>query len=228
MLSIVAHVIAACALIIAPLYATDTLPEPRSATEFIRVVPLATPTPPPVRLDRTPRVAANRDAAPIEVPDGIRAEEPFEPVNDAIEIDRNAIVFGSSDVPIADLVPPPPPPSPPVRWGENRLPQRVTDVAPVIRNVRARRGIVILEAVIGEDGAVRDVRVLRSLPLLDEAAIDAVRQWRFTPTLLNGRPVPVVITVTVAFKLRWGATRGHKDELISVSFVANRLCGLRG
>jgi protein TonB len=46
------------------------------------------------------------------------------------------------------------------------------------------------------------VRVLRSLPLLDDAAIDAVRQWRFTPTLLNGRSVPVVMTVTVAFKLR--------------------------
>jgi len=44
--------------------------------------------------------------------------------------------------------------------------------------------------------------VLRSRPLLDAAAIDAVRQWRFTPTLLNGQPVPVVMTVTVAFKLR--------------------------
>jgi hypothetical protein len=141
MLSIVAHVIAACALIIAPLYATDTLPEPRSATEFIRVVPLATPTPPPVRLDRTRRVAANRDAAPIEVPDGIPAEEPFEPVNDAIEIDRNAIVFGSSDVPIADLVPPPPTPPPPVRvGGEIRPPQRVTDVAPVYPAIAQSRG----------------------------------------------------------------------------------------
>lgn len=206
MLSIVVHVIAACALVIAPLYATDTLPEPRSATEFIQVVPVAPPTPPPVRLDRAPRVAANRDAAPIEVPDGIRAEEPFEPVNDAIELDSSAIVFGRTDVPIADLVPPPATPPPPVRvGGEIRPPQRVTDIAPVYPAIaRAARveGIVILEAVIGEDGAVRDVRVLRSLPLLDDAAIDAVRQWRFTPTLLNGRPVPVVMTVTVAFKLR--------------------------
>jgi len=43
--------------------------------------------------------------------------------------------------------------------------------------------------------------VLRSISLLDSAAVDAVRQWRFTPTLLNGQPVPVVMTVTVAFKL---------------------------
>jgi len=205
MMSIFAHVIATCALIIAPLYATDTLPEPRSATEFIRVIPLATPTPPPVKLDRTPRVIANTDAAPIEAPDGIRAEEPVEPVNDALEI-SGAIVFGSSDVPIAELLPPPSSPPQPVRvGGEIRPPQRVTDVTPIYPQIaRAARveGIVILEAVIAEDGAVRDVRVLRSLPLLDAAAIDAVRQWRFTPTLLNGQPVPVVMTVTVAFKLR--------------------------
>jgi protein TonB len=204
-LSIVAHVMGACALIIAPLYATDTLPEPRTATEFIRVVPLATPTPPPVRLDRTPRVAAHRDAAPIEAPDGIRAEEPVEPVNDALRDDLGPIVFGS-DMPVADFVPPPPSPPQPVRvGGDIRPPQRVIDVAPVypaIARAAGVQGIVILEATIGEDGGVRDVRVLRSLPLLDLAAIDAVRQWRFTPTLLNGQPVPVVMTVTVAFKLR--------------------------
>ncbi len=127
-------------------------------------------------------------------------------MNDALEIDRGAIVFGSSDVPIADLVPPPPPPPPPLRvGGEIGPPQRVTDVAPVyppIARAAHVEGIVILEAVIGEDDGARDVRVLRSRPLLDAAAIDAVRQWRFTPTLLNGRPVPVVMTVTVAFKLR--------------------------
>jgi protein TonB len=44
--------------------------------------------------------------------------------------------------------------------------------------------------------------VLRSVPLLDKAALDAVRQWRFTPTLLNGVPVPIVMTVTVNFELR--------------------------
>jgi protein TonB len=56
--------------------------------------------------------------------------------------------------------------------------------------------------VIAENGSVRDVRVLRSIPLLDAAAVEAVRQWRFTPTLLNGQPVPIVMTVTVAFRRR--------------------------
>jgi protein TonB len=62
-------------------------------------------------------------------------------------------------------------------------------------------GIVIIEATIGKDGSVRDARVLRSVPLLDQAALDAVRQWRFTPTLLNNEPVEVIMTVTVNFTL---------------------------
>ena len=63
-------------------------------------------------------------------------------------------------------------------------------------------GVVILEAVIGPDGRVTDVKVLRSVPLLDDAAIIAVRQWEYTPTRLNGSPVPVIMPVTVNFQLR--------------------------
>jgi len=76
----------------------------------------------------------------------------------------------------------------------------VPDYPAIARSARVT-GTVILEAVIAEDGTVRDVRVLRSIRLLDEAAIEAVRQWRFTPTLLNGEAVPVIMTVTVAFNL---------------------------
>ena len=60
-------------------------------------------------------------------------------------------------------------------------------------------GVVILEATSSEDGRVREVRVLKSYPLLDQAAVDAVRQWRYTPTLLNGRPVEVSTEITVRF-----------------------------
>ena len=67
----------------------------------------------------------------------------------------------------------------------------------------AVRGEVPVGAVIiGPDGAVRDAKVLRSIPLLDQAALDAVKQWVFTPTLLNGVPVPVIMTVTVQFTLQ--------------------------
>ncbi len=63
------------------------------------------------------------------------------------------------------------------------------------------QGVVILEVIVGTNGSVENACVLRSIPLLDQAAIDAVRQWEFVPTLLNGQPVPVLMTVTVNFTL---------------------------
>ncbi len=60
---------------------------------------------------------------------------------------------------------------------------------------------MILQARIGVTGRVEDLQVLRSIPLLDRAAIDAVSQWEYAATLLNGVPVPVIMTVTVTFTL---------------------------
>jgi protein TonB len=82
--------------------------------------------------------------------------------------------------------------------------QKTKDVRPVyppIAQSARVQGVVIIEATIGPNGRVADARVLRSIPLLDSAALDAVRQWEFTPTLLNGVPVPVIMTVTVQFTL---------------------------
>jgi periplasmic protein TonB len=64
------------------------------------------------------------------------------------------------------------------------------------------QGVVIIEARIERDGTVSRARVLKSIPELDDAAVEAVRQWEFTPTLLNGAPVPVIMTVTVNFTLQ--------------------------
>ena len=79
----------------------------------------------------------------------------------------------------------------------------MNDVAPVYPAIARNAGVagvVIVEATIGADGKVIDAKVLRSVPLLDQAALDAVRQWEYAPTLLNGVPVPVVMTVTINFK----------------------------
>ena len=102
--------------------------------------------------------------------------------------------------------PPPPPPPAPVRVGGNiKPPTKVKDVKPtypaIAQSARVQ-GVVIIEATIGPNGKVQDAKVLRSIPLLDAAALDAVRQWEFTPTLLNGVPVPVIMTVTVNFTLQ--------------------------
>jgi TonB family protein len=88
--------------------------------------------------------------------------------------------------------------------GDIKAPTKIADVKPVYPDVaqKARvQGIVICEVLVGPDGKVQDARVLRSIPLLDQAAYDAVRQWVFTPTLLNGNPVSVIMTVTVNFAL---------------------------
>jgi len=106
----------------------------------------------------------------------------------------------------ADLSETSPPAEPePVRVGGNiSPPTKIRDVPPVYppvaQNARVQ-GVVILEVVIGPTGSVTDVEVLRSVPLLDEAAINAVKQWRYTPTLQDGVPVPVIMTVTVNFQL---------------------------
>jgi TonB family protein len=95
----------------------------------------------------------------------------------------------------------------PVRVGGNiRVPRKLQDVQPVYPDsMRAagREGVVSLDAIIGENGSVTSVRVLSGdvHPDFTIAAVDAVRQWKFSPTLLNGRPIEVVMTVKVGFNL---------------------------
>jgi TonB family protein len=107
----------------------------------------------------------------------------------------------------ASGVTPQPPATPggdvPVRVGSNIVtPQKIHDVRPTLPPAAAQagvNGVVILEITIGTDGSVTDAKVLRSIPLLDQAALEAVRQWRYTPTRANGTLVPVIMVVTVNF-----------------------------
>jgi periplasmic protein TonB len=64
------------------------------------------------------------------------------------------------------------------------------------------QGVVVITATIDPTGEVTNARVLRSIPALDGAALDAVRRWRFTATLLEGVPVPVIMTMTSKFSLQ--------------------------
>ena len=96
-------------------------------------------------------------------------------------------------------------PVPPLRvGGPIREPKKLKNVPPAYPPAALQvrlQGTVILECLIGVEGRVDRVKVLRGVPLLDEAATEAVRQWEYEPTLLNGVPVPVIMTVTVNFKL---------------------------
>jgi protein TonB len=210
--SVFAHALAVGALIIVPALATDDLPEPWRTTAFIVVRP---ELPPPIPV-RPPR----RETAQ-SIPNRVMALSPVDPnpVENVVELvddvapdlgaSLTGIPFGEA-VSNGDLTPPPPPPAPPrptnpVRGGGLiQPPTRLVYVAPIyppIALAARKEGLVILEALIAEDGTIRDVRVLRPEPLFEQAAITAVRQWRFSPTLLNGERVPIVMTVTVAFSL---------------------------
>jgi len=83
-----------------------------------------------------------------------------------------------------------------------RLVKEVAPVYPEVARVAMVEGVVILGVKTDEEGKVKDVIVLRSIPLLDQAAIDAVRQWVYEPLVIDGKAVPVVFTVTVRFQLK--------------------------
>ena len=209
--SIAVHVAVILAFVIAPLLADVRWPQPArpGGLEYVRVelpraprVPLAEP------VRATAAAHSDSRSAPLEAPPRIAPERlpDFRAPDDGLE-ERFAgfgkgVPFGD---PIGIELPPAPPREPLHVGGHVEAPRKVTDVRPVYPPIalRARvEGIVILEAVIGADGRVERVRVLRSVPLLDQAAVDAVQQWVFQPTRLNGEAIPVVMTVTVDFRLR--------------------------
>ena len=82
-----------------------------------------------------------------------------------------------------------------------RLINKVEPVYPQLARTARVQGQVVLTAMISKDGTIQDLRVLSGHPLLVQAALDAVRQWRYKPYLLNGEPVEVETTVTVNFTL---------------------------
>lgn len=216
-LSILAHVLLCAAIVAVPLTATDVLPTPQAMIAF--AIPAASPPPPPppppVRAPepaRTPQPASSPEAAPLTAPDEIRPEAPsrdtaaFPPgVPGGVEGGMPDGQIGGIAIDIPSAPPPATPPRPLQVGGQIKAPQKVRHVSPVyppIAQSARVQGSVIIDATIGSDGRVTDARVRRGVPLLDQSALDAVRQWEFTPTLLNGVAVPVIMTVTVTFTLQ--------------------------
>jgi TonB family protein len=129
--------------------------------------------------------------------------------------DATGVVRGSGTRDAAAPPPPPPPPPPPVPpdWAAGALrvggviaaPQRIKDARPIYPpDAMAAKvmGVVRVEALIDPTGKISHTRVIESIPELDQAAVDAIEQWEFTPTLLNGVPQPVFVTMTVNFTLK--------------------------
>jgi periplasmic protein TonB len=125
--------------------------------------------------------------------------------------------IGNGEPPISPPPPPPPapqappPPAPAIYKGPQRvssgvqqanLIEHITPVYPRLAIQAHVQGTVVLEAVITTGGAVDSLRVVSGHVLLVQAAIDAVRQWRYRPTLLSGQPVEVITTISVNFSFQ--------------------------
>ena len=213
-ISIAIHLVALMMLIVIPLVASVVIPTVSvTLPDYVRVAVM--PPPPAVAVRPLSRAPSTRPdpapAPPITAPNSIepeRAERPSgPPVPGAVE----GIGDPGALPPTVPLPPPPPPPDPPKQSGPVRIaqlpvaPRKTVDARPVYPEIaRSARveGTVVMEAVLDPSGHVTQIRVIRSIPLLDQAAIDAVRQWRYTASVYNGRPVSVLMTITIRFTLQ--------------------------
>jgi len=219
--SIVLHAAGVAALALVPLLVAEELPVPDGEVRAFFVAPIAAapppPPPPPAPVAAATRVAPPTPTAatpgflaPIEAPTGIRPEEGFDlggiegEVAGGVEGGVPGGVVGGIVGGLPDA--PPPTPSKPVRvGGAVQEPRKVLDVAPLYPRLAARAGIkgtVVIEALVDPRGRVAEATVLKGVPALDEAALEAVRRWVYTPTLIDGVPTPIIMTVTVRFDLR--------------------------
>ena len=217
-LSVALHAALLLVVLVLPLLYDDSLPTRVDQVRafFAAPVELAPPPPPPPprAASRAVPQAAPREAltpgfvVPVEVPTEIVPEEGLDlgaesGMPGGVEGGVPGGVVGGVVGGLPEA--PPPPVVRPLRAGVDvREPRKVRSVAPVYPDlaVKARvEGLVILEAQVDARGRVVEVNVLRGNPLLTDAAVEAVRQWVYTPTLINGVPVPVVMTVTVTFRL---------------------------
>jgi protein TonB len=223
LISSAAHAVVVAALAaVSVIVVSDELPQLPALMAFVADVPAPPPPPPPpppaASKKATPprhiESAPSPDAAPIAVPPRVELERAADVGGeDGVEGGVEGGVPGGVLIGIVGGLPtevPPPPPSPPpvakapVRVGGRlqtpALVRRVEPEYPWLAVERNIKGVVILEATVDEEGRVTSVRVLRTASaLLDDAAVRAVRQWRYTPLLLNGIREPFVVTVTLSF-----------------------------
>jgi len=221
-LAALVHAVALALLVTVPLLRIGELPEVDVSGVIVVPALPATPLPPPkarsgnpgARIAKKRAVAATAEAwrvAPETVPVGIVEEGVFGAEGTDFGIDGGVDYGLEGGLPanllgddlyglVGDVEPPAI-----QAVGEVKPPKLVRRVEPdypgIAKEARVQ-GVVILGATTDIYGRVTAVRVLKSIPLLDEAAVTAVRQWVYEPLMINGRPRPVTFTVTVRFVLQ--------------------------
>jgi periplasmic protein TonB len=216
-ISIGLHLVALLLCLVIPLTARIVLPMVSvDLPEYVRLAPMPPPpqvavrTPPPAGdpvPSRAPQLAPTSAPSTIhpeleslrrvEIPDSVGA-------SGGLPTDLGALPNMGISPPV--MAAPPQPPRGPVRLADLPVaPRKIVDIRPnypdIARQAK-KEGTVVMEAVLDTTGRVTQLRVIRSVPLLDQAALDAVRQWRYTPTTLGGHPVAVLMTIAITFTLQ--------------------------
>jgi len=205
--SLLSHSVIIAMFVVLPILAAPYMPGVlANRIEYVDIVIPPVPPAPRPRAEK-PQPVENPNAAPFKAPDRI-IPEPLV----AIETVGNdpGVIGGDENIervltPLPVVAAPPQAQVPVPVGGKVRRPTKVggaDPIYPAIAQAARIQGIVIIEATIAADGHVMNARVLRSVvQMLDQAALDAVRTWEYTPSTLNGEPVPVIMTVTVTFTL---------------------------
>ncbi len=226
--SAIVHVATITVLVLIPLIQIQAITIPPIAPS---VVAPRIETPKPVKVfsaqphtQKFTRTDSNILTAPESIPERIAfVEEVTSPTigllppaatNGLSPLLRDALNAGDEVAPPVSPPSPPPPPLPPpppitqaerIRQGGDvqaaNLIYQVNPVYPWLARQTRVQGAVVMEAVINKEGSIESLRVITGHPLLNQAALDAVKQWRYRPTMLNGEPVEVITTVTVTFTL---------------------------
>jgi protein TonB len=226
--SIVLHSLLIAAVIVLPLLYYDLLPTPGEQIMrafFVTPPELAPPPPPPppppagARAVPKPAVAPERVeaasfVAPIEVPAEIVPEQGLDlGVEGGVPGGVEGGVPGGVVGGVVGGLPQEAPPPRVVRVGGQlvapKLVRKVNPVYPPLALQARASAVVILEAHVDTRGHVKSVKVLRGHPLFDEAALEAVRQWRYKPLLLNGEPTEFILTATIIFNLQQAQEGGQ-------------------
>ena len=211
--SLIVHVVIVLAILILPITAAFDLPGVYTTLPPVVIAQVAKIPPPPPMPAAPSQAPVAVETVPIEAPQGVTAEKDLPPA--PAPPSPLAVPGGIGTIPDFQSVgirnsrlsvaPAPEEQKPRRVGGDIKPPERTIYKAPqyppAAQSARIE-GTVTLEAIIDAEGVVQNVKVLGSVPLLDRAAIEAVQQWRYTPTRLNGVAIPVVMTVRVTFTLR--------------------------
>ncbi len=208
--------------ILIPLLVTEALPKETVAAWITAPAPPPPPPPPPPKVQvvkqvTPPMIQQGKLTAPTVIPKKVNIIKEEQPPPDVaagvVGGVTGGVPGGSAGGVLGGIIggtgggPPPPPPKTPqtLRVGGNvqqaNLIHQVMPVYPEIAKTAHIQGTVVLHAIIAKDGTVQELQYISGPPLLMRSAMDAVRQWRYRPTLLNGEPVKVDTTISVVFTL---------------------------